>query len=222
MSVHELDLAHLPNIAAALCCDCGHDNDRHGPEAGGCIECTCELTDPAERKALSLDVSLKVLGKFGDGDDTRALLDMLGIVVDGQLQPDPPPLTSLPSAAPKAGKSAREENPADLRARPKVSTAPDALRNLPPATAPAAAAPAHRATDPGSVYSPRKTQVGSAAQIAAAQATARGRFAPCGQYGAYRRHLRHGEPIDAACAEAARKQWRDRDRARVRGNRNAA
>lgn len=38
--------------------------------------------------------------------------------------------------------------------------------------------------------------------------------APCGTPGAYRRHLRHGEPIDQACAQAARDKTNNRRRDR--------
>ena len=37
---------------------------------------------------------------------------------------------------------------------------------------------------------------------------------PCGTAAAYRRHVRRGEPVDAACAQAARDQKNDRVAAR--------
>jgi len=36
----------------------------------------------------------------------------------------------------------------------------------------------------------------------------------CGTYGAYQRHRRNGEVIDAACEEAARAEWRKNNAAR--------
>lgn len=39
-------------------------------------------------------------------------------------------------------------------------------------------------------------------------------LAPCGTAAAYRRHLRRGEPVDEACAAAAREQKNSRTRAR--------
>lgn len=42
--------------------------------------------------------------------------------------------------------------------------------------------------------------------------------APCGTFSAYKRHKRKGEPVDDACAEAARNQKNDR----VMANRSAA
>lgn len=30
-------------------CTCAHDWERHGPEAGGCIECRCRLHRPQAR-----------------------------------------------------------------------------------------------------------------------------------------------------------------------------
>lgn len=38
---------------------------------------------------------------------------------------------------------------------------------------------------------------------------------PCGTYAAYKRHKRHGEPVDEACEAAARAKW-DEDRANRR------
>lgn len=37
----------------------------------------------------------------------------------------------------------------------------------------------------------------------------RGRYAPCGTQAAYRRHLRHGEPIDQECRDARNAVARD-------------
>lgn len=132
--------------------------------------------------------------------DADLLLEMLGVTEDGVLMPDPPiePLVFAPQ--PKVGKRAQFERPHAMDARPKVSTAPEALRNLPPVVAPvkakakpkpvAAKLPARRPTK----------KVGKKGH----------KLAACGSYGAYRRHLRHGEPIDEACKEAAREQWRNR------------
>ena len=39
-------------------------------------------------------------------------------------------------------------------------------------------------------------------------------LAPCGTYAAYRRHLRHGEPIDEACQQAYTDYQREYQRAR--------
>lgn len=37
-----------------------------------------------------------------------------------------------------------------------------------------------------------------------------GNLRPCGTYAAYRRHIRRGEPVDGACAQASRDQYAER------------
>lgn len=44
---------------------------------------------------------------------------------------------------------------------------------------------------------------------------------PCGTYAAYRRHYDAGEPVDQACADAAREYWAERKRVQ-RVNRESA
>ncbi len=35
-------------------CSCGHDDERHGPEAGGCIECRCTVVKPGRVSSLPI------------------------------------------------------------------------------------------------------------------------------------------------------------------------
>lgn len=210
--------------------------------------------------------------------DADELLLMLGVVDElGVLQPDDEREIEVASAGPEVRKSAAVERPDDHRVRPKVSTAPAALRNLPavvvqprlggrggrgvkstefteasreankrreaPCGTPAAKRRHRRRGEPecetcartpmthpgGKARSEKfrrahgiepRTSTATPAQIAAREEMMRGRYAPCGSIGAYRRHLRHGDPIDEACKQAARDQWNQRER--VRGPRKKA
>lgn len=140
--------------------------------------------------------------------DADELLEMLGVTEGGVMQPDPvlEPIVFV-QAAPKVGKRAQVEHPHAMDARPKVSTAPEALRNLAPVEVPVKVV---KAKPKPKVKLPARPP---ARRVHAGQGR---KLAECGSYGAYRRHLRYGEPIDEPCAEAARRQWRERETPRER------
>lgn len=139
--------------------------------------------------------------------DADLLLEMIGVTVDGQLQADDDRDygdvdTAQLGSRSKADKVASLYD--DMRVQPAVSTAPEALRNLPAPVVEVAKVKAKpkRAQAPKLPGKPptRRAHTGQGRQLA-----------ECGTYGAYRRHLRNKEPIDPACAEAAREQWRNRE-----------
>lgn len=208
--------------------------------------------------------------------DADELLLMLGVVDEqGALLPDDDREIAPTAAGPEVRKSAAVERPDDHRVRPKVSTAPDALRNLPAVVvevkpkqrrrggrgvkstefteasreansrreAPCGTPSAKRRhkrrgepicelcavvplTDPNGAarkakyrrargVQPRNfASTATRAQVEAREAMMLTRLAPCGSYGAYRRHRRYGEPVDEACQQAARDQWNQRERVR--------
>lgn len=145
--------------------------------------------------------------------DADLLLEMLGVTVDGQLQPDDERDYGDVDTAQLGSRSTAAKavtSTDDMLRRPDSSSAPDALRNLPPVEVVRKARPIRA----GGVSTPRvrSVKLKLPARRPAPRATGSGRnLAECGTYGAYRRHLRNKEPIDPACAEAAREQWRNRE-----------
>lgn len=123
--------------------------------------------------------------------DAAELLLMLGVVAEnGALLPDDNREIDIAAAGPEVAKASMLERPDDHRVRPKVSTAPDALRNLPAVVV--EVKPKQRRRGGRGVKSTEFTEASREAN--------RQREAPCGTASAKRRHKRRGEPICELCA----------------------
>jgi hypothetical protein len=117
--------------------------------------------------------------------EARKFLDMLGLVDDaGRITPDE--TRSLPLEVPAAAVADRQPTSVQWWTdKPEVSTAPEALRNLPPLVA--------RPTPAVKVKRPVPDGLSQAGNIR--------RMAPCGTELAARRHVRHREPLCETCAQ---------------------
>lgn len=113
-----------------------------------------------------------------DPADARMLLDILGLLTDdGRIAPDD--TRALPLEVPSAAVAAHA--PTSVRwwtDKPVVSTAPEALRNLPPVRV----EPVKRPLSPSQIAGPPRPAM-----------------KPCGTEAAAKRHVRDREPLCEAC-----------------------